>query len=153
MKGFTIIELLITLAILTTISVFGGVGLFNYYSRQNLTSATDEIMAILRQARNSSITQENGDQWGVHFFNATTTRGLVQLFRGSDFSSSTMAFSQFLPTGVQFVNPASGDSLDVIFSKVTGYPNASTSIILSLATNSTASSTIVISAIGQVSKP
>ncbi len=151
--GFTLIELLITMAVLTTIAVIGGVNLFNYYSRQNLTSAADEIVAILRQAQNSSLSQENGDQWGVHFLNSTTTRGLIQLFHGSSFASGTLVISQILPNGVQFNDPASGSSTDVIFSKVTGYPNASTSIIVALITSPNTSSTIIISAVGQVSKP
>ncbi len=153
MKGFTLIELMITLAILTIVAVIGGVNLFNYYSRQNLTSAANEIVALLRQAQNSSLTQESGDQWGVHFSNVTTTQGLIQLFHGSSFASGTLANSQSLPTGVQFINPVSGTSTDVIFSKVTGYPNTSASIAVALTANLNTSSTIIINVIGQVSKP
>ncbi|MDP3052842.1 MAG: prepilin-type N-terminal cleavage/methylation domain-containing protein [bacterium] len=151
-SGFTLIELLITIAILTTLAVIGGVNLFSYSSRQSLTSAADEIVAILRQAQTSSISQESGDQWGVHFLNATTTQGLIQLFHGSSFAAGTLVNSQVLPSGVQFINPVSGTSTDVIFSKVTGYPNASASIKLALIIDSNTSSTITISAIGKVSR-
>jgi len=149
--GFTLIELLITLAILTTVAVIGGVNLFSYYNRQNLTSAVDEIIVLLRQAQSSSVSQESGDQWGVHFSNEVATEGFIQLFRGSSFASGTLVNSRVLPSGVEFTNPVSGTSTDVIFSKITGYPNASASIAVAL-TNLDASSTVVISIIGRVSK-
>ncbi len=152
-SAFTLIELLITVAILTVVAAVGGVNFFNYYSRQNLTSAANEIVAILRQAQNSSVSQENGDQWGVRFLNATTTHDLIQLFRGSSFASGALVISQELPAGVQFINPVSGASMDVIFSKVTGYPNAAVSIKLALIAEPNTSSTVVISIIGRVSKP
>lgn len=151
-KGFTLLELLIIMGILTTVAVISGINLSNYYSRQNLTSAANEIVAILRQAQNNSLSQESGDQWGVHFLNATTTQGLVQLFRGSSFTSGILVNSQALPAGVQFVYPALGSSTDVIFSKVTGYPNASTSIFVALKNNPAVSYAITINEVGRVAR-
>lgn len=149
-SGFTLIELLIAVAILTVVTVIGSVNLFNYYSRQNLSLTVDEIIAFLRDAQGRSLTQESGDQWGVHFSNATTTN--FQLFHGPSFASSTLVMNRDLRPGVQFIAPATGSSTDVVFLKITGYPNASTSIIVALKSTSTQAYTINISAIGRISK-
>jgi len=149
--GFTLIEVLIIVAILAVIATIGSVYLFNYYSRQNLSLTVNEIIAVLREAYNGSITQENGDQWGVRFSNVAAP-GSIKLFRGSSFDSGILISSLDLRAGVQFIYPVSGNSADVIFSKVTGYPNASTSIKVALTRDSNASSSINISVVGQISK-
>lgn len=152
MKGYTLIEILITMTILAAVAAVGSISLFNHYSYQNLNISANEIVATLRQAQGNSLTQQNGEQWGVHFLNATTTQGLFQLFRGSDFASSTLVSSQELPIGIQFIDPVSGTSEDVVFSKITGYPDAPISIVVGFKNNPNVSSTIVINAIGRVSK-
>ena len=156
MKGFTLVEILIVLAVLTVMAVVGSINFFNYYSRQNLELTVDEVAALLRDAQNRSLTQQDGDgdnqgdQWGVHFENATTTRDFVRLFSGSSYASSTVATTNIFRIGIQFTDPDLGTSKDVIFSKVTGLPDVLVTVTISLIGNPSASSTIYINENGRI---
>lgn len=144
MKGFTLIELLITVAILTAVAVIGGINLFGYYSRQNLELTINEITALIRDAQ--------GEGWGVHFENAVSQDSVKLFCCGASYASSTLVSVYVLRANTQFTNPAEPNFQDIIFSKLTGYPNASTSISIALKGNPSASSTITVSAIGRVTK-
>lgn len=156
MKGFTLVELLITVAVLAAVAAVAGINLFGYYSRQNLELTTEEFIALIRDAQNRSLTQQDGnadgqgDQWGIHFENAATTQDFGRLFFGSSYASSTAAATNILRTGIQFTDPGPGTSKDVIFSKVTGLPDVSVTVIISLTGDSSASSTIYINENGRI---
>jgi prepilin-type N-terminal cleavage/methylation domain-containing protein len=156
-KGFTLIELLITVAVLAAIAVVSGINLFNYYSRQNLELTTEEFIALIRDVQNRSLTQQDGnadgqgDQWGIHFENSATD--LVRLFCcGPSYASGTIVSAHDLRIGVQLTDPSEGNSKDIIFSRLTGYPNTSTSITVAPKGAPSVSYTITVSAIGQVTR-
>jgi prepilin-type N-terminal cleavage/methylation domain-containing protein len=158
MKGFTLVEVLITITILAAIAAVGGINLFGYYSRQNFELTIDEIMALIRDAQNRSLSQQDGnadgqgDQWGLHFEN-TTQQDSVKLFCcGTSYAAGALISVYNLRTSVQFTDPNEGNSKDMVFSKLTGYPNIATSITINLRNNLIASSTITVSAIGRLIK-
>lgn len=158
-NGFTLIELLITVAILTAMAAVGGINLFGYYSRQNLELTAEEISALIRDAQNRTLVQQDGnadgqgDQWGVHFENRISASDLAQLFCcGSSYASGTVVSANNLRMGIQLTDPNEGNSKDIIFSKLTGYPNASTSIEIALKSDPATSFIVAINAIGQVSR-
>lgn len=155
MKGFTLIEFLITVAILVTVAVIGGLNLFGYYSRQNLELTINEITALIRDAQNRSLTQQDGnadsqgDQWGVHFENAS--QDSVKLFCcGSSYAAGTLVSVYVLRASTQFTDPGEGNSKDIVFRKITGLPFTSATIKISLVNNSSASSTITINGNGVI---
>ena len=155
--GFTLIELLITVAILAAIAAIGGINLFSYYSRQNLGLSAEEITAMIRDAQNRTLVQQDGnaddqgDQWGIHFENKISAPDLAQLFCcGSSYALGTVVGTYNLRTGVELTDPSEGNSKDIIFSRLTGYPGAATSITIALKNSPSVSSIITVSAIGQV---
>jgi len=150
--GFTLIELLIVIAIISTIAVTISLNLMNYSNRQSLDSAAVKINAFLRDAQNRSLTQEGGNQWGIHFANNGNSGNMVELFSGSNFSSGTVVSVYNLAAALAFIDPDSGSSKDIIFSKITGYPDASTSVVFSLKNNPTQAYTVTVSGVGQVAE-
>jgi hypothetical protein len=90
----------------------------------------------------------------VHFANTTATAPFYALFAGGGYRTSTVVGLYILPSTVAYQTStlASGATLDVIFSSISGAPSVSTSIGLYMPKQNTAfSSTIFIASSGEVS--
>jgi type II secretory pathway pseudopilin PulG len=153
-KGFTLIELIIVFGIMIAISVVAFASLAGKKTNVDLTSTTQQIATLLRQAQNDAMEQENNVSWGVHFANTTNTPPFYALFTTS-YSTSTIVGNPYqLPTTVAYQTStlASGATLDVIFSQLSGMSSVSTSIGFYMPKQSSAfSSTISISSSGSIS--
>jgi prepilin-type N-terminal cleavage/methylation domain-containing protein len=138
-SGFTLIEILVTLAIFI---VLGGIVLLNISGKRStvdLTNTSEQIASTLREAQSDAMAQKNNASWGVRFSNTTTS--FYALFSGS-YATGTIAGKYTLPNDVQF-DPSSvtvGSFVDVTFAQVTGIPSASTSIVVDLISGETANS-------------
>lgn len=134
-KAFTLIELLLVIAVL---GILSGIA-FNTYSNFQWNVKIDEeankIKYILRQAQAKAISGENGASWGVRFFHPTSGDQYYELFWGNSYAVSTTTESHFLANGTDFMNPVSGVDIDVIFNKRTGELASSSAIALSIKTS------------------
>jgi prepilin-type N-terminal cleavage/methylation domain-containing protein len=151
-KGFTITELLTTIAILVIIAGVTTLSLLNRRNTVDLKTTAQQMGGILREAQSDAMSQSQGVAWGVRFSNTTTTRPFFALFASSTFSTSSAQAYYFLPTSVNYATStvASGSSTDVVFSQVSGVPTASTTITIISVASSTQSSTVTISASGAI---
>jgi prepilin-type N-terminal cleavage/methylation domain-containing protein len=130
-NGFTLIELLVSIGIIAILASVGFVNLYGYFQRKNLDLLGQEITAVLRNAQNNSISQEQSEQWGVHFENTTSTddADFYVLFYGASYAVSTSSQKSVLSSGTGFTNPPAGMSFDVIFAPATGI---TTSTVISI---------------------
>lgn len=148
--GFTLIEILIVVTIVAIAAVVGIMNLSSYRTYSDLNHASQEIVTFLRDAQSRSVSQESGSRWGVHFENPASGSGFYEMFTGTGYSTTTVVAKAILPSSVKFDIPASGSSSTVIFSPVTGLPNASTTIKISTVSNAAVSSTVTINSNGQI---
>jgi len=158
-KGFTLIELLVVVGIIIAFSAIVFAVLASRRSTADLTATSEQIATLLRQAQSDSIAQENSAtqggtiSWGVHFSNPTPPAvPFYALFTGSYGVTTTVGYYT-LPSTVAYQTStlASGATLDVIFSPITGSPSASTTIRLYMPKENTAfSSTISIASSGVI---
>lgn len=130
MRGFTLIETLVVVAIIITISAVTMLGLSRYRLGQDLNRTADEIMATLRAAQNSSITQQDGKQWGVRFVASTSTGYYYDLWSGASYSTSSVVKRVLLRATVKFVDPVDGTFKDIVFLPVTGDASAYFSVTI-----------------------
>lgn len=147
--AFTLMELLIVIGI--TI-VLAGIGISSYVGQQRaklLESTTQEIVGYLRYAQQKSIAQEQGEQWGIHFENPASGNDFYALYTGTTYSSSIE--TRYLPSGIIFTTPATENSVNVSFNKLTGtnYSGTSQSLVIQLTTSS-ATTTISVSSQGLI---
>lgn len=117
-KGFTLIEVIIVIAI---VGILGGMGIgyyFNYLQQTTIKSAGDKIGAFLYSTQQKSIGQEASSQWGVHFENPTGATGsFFASFKGSSYTTPE---EKIFLEGYDYQFPADGTSVDVSFNKITG---------------------------------
>jgi len=144
--GFSLIELIITLAILA-FTVSSALFIFQNQLIGNLGSDGQIIVDRLEDARSRAISGVNGSAWGIHFDNASSTP-FYALFRGTTYSAASSTF--FLSGLVQFSTPAANTTTDVVFGRLTGALSATSTIVISLKTNSTLKETITINPQGSV---
>jgi len=142
--GFSLLELVIVIAIIAILGTVGFVKLTDYFIRNNLEKDAQKIAFTLKNARDRSISQDRGFQWGVHFENPATGKGFYELFAGASYPGQTILRNN-LNTGVEFLSPSASSTLDILFSKVTGLASASTTIIIALSDDDSITKSISIS--------
>jgi prepilin-type N-terminal cleavage/methylation domain-containing protein len=152
-RGYTLIELMITLGVVVVLSAVVTVGLFGSRSQADLKDATQQAAALLREAQSDTMAQEGGVSWGVHFENATATPPFYALFSSSTYSTATVVSYYRLPASVAYATAtlAQGAWVNVTFSSPSGAAAASATIRLYSRNTAAFSSTIYIAPTGAIS--
>ncbi|HRY76623.1 MAG TPA: prepilin-type N-terminal cleavage/methylation domain-containing protein [Candidatus Paceibacterota bacterium] len=153
--GFTLIEVILSMAILTVLGVVGVSYLGGYRKSANITSEAEKITAYLRQAQNRAISGEavsgqGPTDWGVHFVNSASGEEYYALFRGSSYGVDVSVETVYLSNQVRFLDPAASSTKDIVFQRISGRPVATTTIILQSVANSDLTRSISINSLGQV---
>lgn len=149
--GFTLAELVIVIGITGIIAVAAYVALpYGLRSANTLDIAANELADRLRDAQVKASAQEEGSKWGLHLDAVNGAADTYIVFYGNDYVGGTLAITVTLPVIVQFSDPAQGGTKDIIFSKITGYPDAAATIILSLVNDPATVRTITISRVGVI---
>lgn len=125
-KGFSMIEIAAVIGIVVILSVVAFSNLSGRRNTVDLSSTTQQIATLLREAQSKSVSQTSGQAWGVHFENAATP--FYSIFSGDTYSASAEAGHYRLPSNVCFSTIGSGSSQDVTFSQISGQPSGATSI-------------------------
>lgn len=133
MKGFTILELIISIAIIALISVAVGMELITFQRVASLDAAAKDVVSQLRSVQNKALSGEDGnsdgtgDAWGVRFSN--NTDDTYAEFYGSSFNSTNVTGTTTLSSSVVFTNPAPGATKDIVFTKITGTTTPATIVL------------------------
>lgn len=126
MRGFTLLETLLVLSILSAlVFLTAPIGL-TFYQTQALDEATLSTIETLRRAKFNAIFQRNDSAFGVKFMSDSYT-----LFQGDSYTSREENEDELflLPADIT----TSGIS-EIVFSKMTGVPNSTGTITLTLGT-------------------
>ncbi len=145
MKGFTLIELVVTVAVIGVIATIGLSSFSGLNSEEALRMEVEKIVSVLSKARFQTISAKGGVAYGVHL----EERKAV-LFPGGVYSPSDKNNQSYPLQGavrISVISLAGGGS-DVIFKKLSGATTQHGTVTLSLARNAQASSTITIGATG-----
>lgn len=123
MKGFTLIEVLIVIAILGGLA---GLGLFvsiDFYKSYAFHSERNIVVSIIQKVRSQSLANINESKHGVYF----GTNNYV-IFQGENYASRNATYDEI----IQANSLVSHSGLtEIVFDQLTGLPSATASIVLS----------------------
>lgn len=151
-SGFTLLETLVTIAILIAVCIFLYLNLFGQNNQAILTGVTNQVVATLRQAQSQSITQSGNTTWGVYFSNDPGDP-YYDVFSGPLYLNSSVTGHYPLPPTIGYVTSTLplGDHTAAVFSSITGMPAQSMTIGFYLVSNPAIKVFISINGIGEVS--
>jgi prepilin-type N-terminal cleavage/methylation domain-containing protein len=149
-SSFTLIELLIVIAIFSVIIALTFSNLFGKRQATDLSAAKQEIVALLREAQSRAANQDGGKNWGVYFGNPASSTSFFSLYSSSSYAGSAIE-SHPLPSDLGYSLPPSASSTDINFSQITGLPGQSATIGIYVISNPAESSTIIVATSGAIS--
>lgn len=150
-KGFTILELLISLTVLVILATGAALQLVNFQRNAAIESAAKDMVSSLRLAHDRAMLGKDGnadgagDPWGIRFANSASDA--YETFYGAIYNAGTVKETVYLPPPAAFSAPAEANNTDIIFTKLTGTTTAATITI----TDGTQSKTITVDASGRIS--
>ncbi|MBI2096236.1 MAG: prepilin-type N-terminal cleavage/methylation domain-containing protein [Candidatus Taylorbacteria bacterium] len=144
MRGFTLIEMLIVIGVISLLAAFSFSTFVSYKGRQSVAGGREIVTAVLNDARTQTLASKFDSQYGVRL--ATTT---ITLFRGANYDPATTTNKVYnLPVGVEISAVSlSGGGLDVTFKRLTGETNESGSVTV---TSGSLSETVTIHGTGLI---
>lgn len=130
--GFTIIEIVIVMAIILILGVTGIIFGIDTYSRSVCHSERDKLVSLLYRVRSRAMNNMNGESQGLHFENNGYILFSGNFYEGSDPFDETITRAHF----INISSSASSSTLlpnDLIFEQLTGdaYPSSAGDIFIS----------------------
>ncbi len=128
-QSFTLVEVLITVGILSIIVGVGFLNLTGFKSKHSFDLDAENVVASIRNTQNRALLGEGGTSWGIRFV-SSATGGSYEIFSGTEYAPSSVVVSDALSVSSRFYNPPSGFSKTIVFSPISGLPSNADTIVL-----------------------
>jgi type II secretory pathway pseudopilin PulG len=127
LSGFTIVEILVSLAILIIIASIGTSAFINAKKTKTLDVTAESIVSKLNEAKTNAIAGKDNASFGIYFGSGNPDHYVY--FSGSTYNSSDTDNVRFdLPKNMSLdENSPSADPF-VLFARRTGKPNATSTV-------------------------
>ncbi len=147
-KGFTAIELLITLSILVILTIIIFTSMNSFRNNKALQMVSEDILSLLDEARGDTLSAKDGYAYGVHFESSK-----IVLFRGTAYSSSDLNNKTVdVDNAVDVYNISLvGGGQEIIFQRLTGKTSQTGTVMIRLKADTSKTKTVTIEASGVAS--
>lgn len=146
-KGFTLLEVLIVIAIIVIFAVVSFSQLSKTKNYQILKSSGEDISSVLNKTRSQTLASLNSLQYGVHF---ETNR--IVIFSGTVYNSGNSSNEIVNISSPAYISSISltGGAVDLYFNRLTGTASKTGIITISLSSDNSLTKTITISSVGSI---
>lgn len=144
-KGFTIIEIVIVIAIIVVVSALIIDSFPRLNASQALSKDTAGLIAVLNQARTETLSSRNDSTYGVHVSTNQLTLFMGSSYVVGDSNNVDIPFNSQVMVGSYSLQ---GGGSDIVFNRLTGETSQYGSITLRLVSDATQTKTVNISATG-----
>lgn len=147
MRGITLLELLIVIAVMILVSFLIS-GVFSSFRATNvLIEADSGVIGLLRDARSRTLAGELNSNFGVHFENTKAV-----LFKGDIYNASAPENEPYILPGMIEINNINltGGATEVIFTRLFGTTTASGTVSLRSRSNTSKTRTVSIFSTGGI---
>lgn len=124
-RGFTLIEIILAIAILSIIMAVIISGMMDYVNYQRMQADVVEVSSQIRETRQNSLSAQDDTHYGVHFESDSVTIFDGDTYNALDPDNQVTSFS-IVGLATDLTN---GDS-DIVFSRLTGVPSATGTITI-----------------------
>ena len=121
-SGFTLLELLLSIAIISIIAGAGAPIYANLQTRSDLSTAAQIVAQSARRAQTRAWANDGDSAWGINI-----AAGVVTIYQGSSYLARNTAWDETLSISSSI--QLSGD-LDYNYSQIFGLPDAAGSLTL-----------------------
>lgn len=148
MRGFTVIEILVTVSILAILMVIIFLGYSSFRDRMSIDVISNEVVGSLHLARNKTVSSVDSSSYGVHFEN-----NQYVLFKGNVYNPGDINNIVYtLPAQVEiYAINLSGGGGEVLFNRINGTTDSDGDITIRLISDPSRLIQINIFASGQIS--
>lgn len=144
-KGFSLIEIIVSIAALALVLSAGWFSFASYAARQELQSGVARVAALITEARSKTLAGENSSAYGVHF---ESDRAV--LFRAPTYvSGNPDNKTELMPRRI-IISTISFSGNEVVFKRLTGAAVSAGSVALSVRGNASVSKIVSVSATGTI---
>lgn len=143
--GFTLVEMIIVVALVTMIVALATVSFSTVTARQSLDKNTDAVVAVLAQARSLTISAKDASAYGVRLLSTGPVLFTGTTYNASDAANKPLVLDPRL--SISDISLSGGGS-DVLFSKLTGTTTQSGTFRVIVTSTPTAYRTVTVYATG-----
>jgi Tfp pilus assembly protein PilE len=137
--GFTFMEMMMVLALFIIVSSISMMAYGNLMPVTDLRESAYHLTEDLRRAETYSRSAYNNQSWGVYVDNSQKKSTLYQ---GNSYATRNATFDQVYKFNSQVNITLPTSPLDMHFTRYTGFPNATGTIVFSIQSGNTQSITI-----------
>lgn len=150
-KGITILEILMIIAIIVILIAVIVPNLANFRNERTLNNTTSDIISLLNEARNNTISSYNSNSYSVHFESSRVVYFTGSVFDNNDSTNESVNLDSSVTIPASGGINLNGGGSDVNFARLTGDTNNYGTIIVRLTSDATKQKIITISKTGSIS--
>ncbi|OHA28585.1 MAG: hypothetical protein A3C08_02425 [Candidatus Taylorbacteria bacterium RIFCSPHIGHO2_02_FULL_47_18] len=144
-KGFTLLEVVVSIAGLAMILSAGWFSFSSYAVRRELESGAARVSALITEARSKTLAGENNSAYGVHF-----EQDRAVLFRAPTYVSGSAENKMEILARRTLISSIDFTDSEVVFKRLTGGSVSSGSVTISVRGNPSLLKVITVELLGTV---